>query len=247
MVWNTDPTAYDKVNGDLFEAKIELEKPKGPKHADIKQYFDSDDELSSSDDNADDDEQKGSIISDLWSKIIKIETKAKITYDHIIIVKQNGAPDLEAEFADSEQFSNQLLATGFQDEQASRLSIVHVHGIHDKQQQSRRPRELTNRDFMLTKLINTESEQLASSSPNAIRCRCVNLARDMTIDLNGESGESLVNLLYPLIPNHFQNRRRRNRPELWPLIWARKVAQRRHDGLFERFLDSFNENNLVYI
>ena len=49
-----------------------------------------------------------------------------------------------------------------------------------------------------------------------------------------------LSLLYDLQPTQFQNYPRQRRPELWPLIWARKITHRVDSCLITQFRDVYN-------
>ena len=198
FTWNTCPTNYQKFHGYLFQHGAgEVPKKKESKNTAIAKYFPSDHEFS---DDSDDDEATVSLFQSILSKIESIDFNS----DRIILLKSNGSPNLENDFEDTTQFANKLFQEAYMKHQwcalAAKMSIVHVFGDRDSIKDVGR---MTERDFVLTTAQTTQANFLARPSLNGVRCRVVDMARQMSVEIEGD-GLSLTNLLYPLIPTPFQ-------------------------------------------
>ena len=182
----------------MFQHGGHVPKKKENKNDAIAKYFGSDHEFS--DESGDDDEAAGSLFQVILAKIESIDFNS----DKIIILKSNGSADLEDNFEDTTLFANLLLAEAYPKDQwralAAKMSIVHVFGDHDCIKEISK---VTTRDFILTSAQTNDTNFLARPSVNGIRCRVTDMAREMSVEIEGD-GLSLTNLLYPLIPTPFQ-------------------------------------------
>ena len=197
FTWNACPTKYQKFHGHLFQHGGEMPKKKESKNTAIAKYFSSDHEFS---DDSEDDEATASLFQNILSKIASIDFNS----DRIILLKSNGSPNLESNFEDTTLFANLLFQEAYMKPEwcalAAKMSIVHVFGNHDSVKDVAK---MTKRDFILTSAQMNQSDFLARPSLNGIRCRVTDMAREMSIEIEGD-GLSLTNLLYPLIPTPFQ-------------------------------------------
>ena len=122
------------------------------------------------------------------------------------------------------------------DEIISRWNIIYV-----RTKRSGFNKPLDDTDFLLVDVGNgadRDQTKLARSSTFPIHCSVIESKLKIA---------ALQDLLYPLMPHKYQSRKRKLRPELWPLIWARKILQRFNEGILDSYKEHFNEANITMI